>query len=148
MLVTQTKVNFYICITKINTKLFFYCTNLPLMSSVGPSPTISMRWWIIVNIKNYNIPNKINTKTPRSCTIKRYSIAAIQLLTFITISYYIRGTKQAFSLFLYLIHRQFKHLQFWSRYYFVLQQKQSYWILFLSYIQKALCYARTQYTMV
>ena len=39
-----------------------------------------MKWWTIINIKNYNISNKVIIKTPWICTIKCYSVSTIYIL--------------------------------------------------------------------
>ena len=48
---------------------------LSLIPKVGPLPStkneiVSMRWWTIVNTRNYNIFNRFITKTPWTCTIR------------------------------------------------------------------------------
>ena len=91
-----------------------------------------MRLWIIINIKNYNIPSKFITKTPRTGSIKSHSIANVHILTFITnflltINFLIPNYwVDLWSN--YLNGRQCRHLQFWSRICFFLQLKWKYWI--------------------
>ena len=76
---------------------------LPLTLSVGHSTNtkkrflanITIRWWLVINTKNYNISSKVIIKAPRNCSNKCYSIATLHTYTFIIIFYYISSTKQA-----------------------------------------------------
>ena len=92
---------FVLALIKSILKFFSVALTLPLISSVGSSVTIiCMRWWTIVNTKNYNVPSKVVTKTPWTCFTKCYSIAlytyllqspyfTVHIFTNIAIYYYI-----------------------------------------------------------
>ena len=71
---------FLICFFKVNTNLFSAAPVLSLISWVGPSPNtknlffsiIIMRWWAIINSKNYNIFSIVIIETSETF-IKCYS---------------------------------------------------------------------------
>ena len=57
------------------------------------SKIVRMRWWTIINVKNYNISSTAIIKTPKTCTIKCYSVATTNILFLSAISYYTRCFK-------------------------------------------------------
>ena len=91
------KQNFVFALLKLILNFFFAEPNLSLTAKVEPSPNskmlaivailaiVSLRWWAIINTKNYNTSSRAIMKTPGICTIKCHSIAAIDVIFFVNI---------------------------------------------------------------
>ena len=149
--------------------LFSGQPRFPLILKVGPSPDIKKLFWRLPLWEDalLSAPKVIIFLSVSSSKLQKsapsnvvpyllYTYFSLSLLLYYYIFLYhyhftilVGPNKQVLNLRLLVgsLHRQCKHLKFWSSNCFVLQLKDLYQILLPFYDQKVLCYVRKQYTM-